>query len=357
MSNGIKKITEVNKKQIQAKIDRVKLLELLNCDGIKDLGNQIRATCPIHRGSNNNNFALFPDNNWTCFSRHCCDGKRQDLFSLVMKSKNINFLDAAKFLSYISGVNLDLSEENKQMLDEHENDSWGRFVKGRRLYIKNGDDVEIDPDIIGYFIQNRSKHMSNRGFNNSTLNDFEVGFCKSWKQFEGEDRITFPVLFNNKYVGLQGRCVVGKGKKRDYPNDSWPRDHKYDNMRDFIKTKYLYNFDRAIKYASYLGFMIITEGITDTMILHQIGFRNAVSTFGSTILEDQIKHLCKGLWDIYVYFDDDKAGNRGIEKFASEASSLFDIYRIVPPVGYDALSLSPNENYELIMKAKRYVGP
>jgi DNA primase len=349
-------INEETKQLIQKKIDRLKLLEILGSIGVKEVNNgQIRGTCPIHKGDNTTSFSLFPDNNWSCFSHKCCDCRRQDLFSLVMKAKGVNFKEAAQFLSMLSGVQLSFTDAaNPTLIHAHANDSWARYAHGKALYRKDGDSVEIDSETIRRFIQKRTNFMIDRGFNDDTLNDFEIGHCFQWKGLE-EERVTFPVFWKDRYVGLQGRCIFGSGKSKDNSSDSWPRDKKYDNMADFIKTRYLYNYYRAVKYASLTGRIIITEGITDTMMLHQIGFRDVVSVFGSAISEDQIKYLCHGVWNVYVFFDNDKAGCEGFERFIAECKSLFNIFRITPPEGYDACNLDANHNYEIIFNAKKVI--
>lgn len=351
-------ITEETKRIIQKRIDRIKLLEILGSKGVKEVNNgQIRGSCPIHKGDNVTSFSLFPDNNWSCFSHKCCDNKRQDLFSLVTKTRGVNFKEAASFLAMLAGVPLDYADAaDPTLIHAHENDSWARHAYGKELYRKVGDSIEIEPATVRLFIQQRTDFLIQRGFTNDTLNDFEIGHCTNWKptpNYAGEERVTFPVLWEDRYVGLQGRCIVGSGKQKDYPSNYWPRDKKYDNMADFIKTRFLYNYHRAVKYAALTGRIIITEGITDTMMLHQIGFRDVVCVFGSTISTEQIKYLCHGIWDIYVFFDTDDAGNKGFNKFLEEAGSLFNIFRIIPPQGHDACNLDPTYNCQIILDAKK----
>lgn len=355
-------ISDDQKRLIQSSINREQLLDILGSKHIKFTNNQIRCTCPIHGGDNPTAFALFPDNNWACFTKHCNENQRQDLFSLVMKVKRISFMEAAKFLAYIGGVNISFSDaSDPELMASVQNDSWARHTQGKNLYQKDPNKIQIEDYIVRRFIQQRNNYMIERGFTNDTLNVFEIGYCKDWigfvapeisDRFPVEDRITFPICWDGRYVGIQGRCTRGKGKERDYPNDHWPRDKKYDNIRDFVKSNFIYNYERAIRYANMTRKIIICEGITDVMMLYQYGIRNAVCVFGSSVDADQIKLLCKGLWDIYIFFDNDEAGIKGTEVFFENGKDLFNIYRVLPPEGKDPASLQPEVVYDLICRAQ-----
>lgn len=356
-------ISDQEKTLIQDSVNREQLLEILGVSGLKYKNEQIRCTCPIHRGDNTTSFALFPDNNWVCFSHGCNNSERQDLFSLVMKSRNISFIEAAKFLANLSGIAISFSDPNdKNLIDSARNNAWARHTAAKNLYTKESD-LCVDPEIIYSFIQKRHRYLFDRGFNNQTQNDFEIGYCYDWIEFAlpsligkvaKEPRITFPISFNGRYVGVQARCITGDGKEGK-SNNPWPRDKKYDNITGFIKTNFLYNYERAIRYANMTRSIIICEGITDVMKLHQIGIRNVVSTFGASVAVEQVKLLCKGIWEIYIFFDNDEAGNKNFKLFVDEYKSLFNIFKITPPVGKDAATLEPLEIYNLISSAERFV--
>ncbi len=74
--------------------------------------------------------------------------------------------------------------------------------------------------------------------------------------------------------------------------------------------------------------------------------------FGSSVDVEQIKLLCGGLWNIYIFFDNDDAGNTGSVNFFKNAQNLFNIYRVLPPEGKDPASLEANITYDLIFNAK-----
>ena len=342
---------------IQERVDRENLLEALGASNITTVsGNTYRSTCPIHGGDNPTAFALFPDNNWTCFTRHCEQGKRQDLFSLVQFSRKVKFIDAATYLAGMGGVQLDFIDgSNQEVKDTGANTSWASTTLGKGQYKKTGVDLEIDPRIVRKFIKQRSNHMIQRGFTNDTLNEFEVGHCYGWKaelKVKNEERITFPIRHKGKYVGIQGRAISGKGKQKSFPDDFWPRDKKYDNYADFIKTRFLYHFDDVIRYAQIIGEIHLCEGITDVMMLWQCGVRAATCSFGSSLSDEQVHLLCQGIFDVYIWYDEDEAGIRGLKNIVRECHSLFNIYRPQLQEEQDPASLSMSEIFRLRATAK-----
>lgn len=346
-------ITPETKSLINSRIDRVRLLSYLKAENIRTFSNgQIRCTCPIHKGDNESSFVLFPDTNWVCNSRHCDENMKQDLISLVRRVLGCNFYESIKLLSDMAGVPIDFDEESSRYnKDAVENFNWANFVKKNDY--KREVNLEVDAAMVRRMMLDRTDYMQKRGFEEWALNDFEVGHAIDWKGYEGEERVTFPIKFEGRYVGLQGRAVTGKGNSKKFPDDPWPRDKKYDNLKDFIKTNYLYNFDRAMKIAYITGRIIVCEGVTDVIWLHQHGLGNAVCTLGSSISKEHIKLLCRGNVKVVLMFDADKAGGEGMELFWRTGRHFFDIEHARLPDGKDPAECSMLEIYSAYSQLTR----
>ena len=53
----------------------------------------------------------------------------------------------------------------------------------------------------------------------------------------------------------------------------------------------LFGLDRARAAAARIGSVILVEGYTDVLALHQAGLRNAVGIMGTALTEEQISEL------------------------------------------------------------------
>lgn len=312
-------------------VDRVRLLEYLGCQNIKVTGKEIRSTCPIHGGDGINNFILYNDTNWQCKSSGCHSNEKQDIFSLVMKSKGLKFKESLLLVASHASVNIDLEDSTYTATEEVISaTNWANNVN-KKAY-KREKPKEITHSLIKNFMFNRNDYMIKRNFPEWVLNDFEVGFTSDWKllsklDIKPESRVTFPTIYNNKHISIQGRCVSGIGDKRKFPNNHWPRNIKYDIFSKFPKEHYLYNYDNATKYVDILGYVILVEGVTDVMRLHQYGIRNVVCGWGDSLSKPQKNLLIKmGVLEVVIMYDNDIAGKKAIETVIKSLQYMFDIY-------------------------------
>ncbi len=352
---------------IYTRLDRVKLLEFLGCTSIKVSGREIRSTCPIHGGDGINNFILYNDTNWQCKSSGCHSNEKQDVFSLVMKSKNYKFMESLKLVAGFASVNVDLDDDSFNATEEViKATSWSNSVNKKEY--GTSEIKEVDKSLVRKFMLNRNSYLSKRKFPEWVLNDFEVGFTSDWKllsrlNLDAEERVTFPTSFKNKYISIQGRCIKGRGDKYKFPNDPWPRDIKYDTFSNFPKDKYLYNFDRALEYASFIGNLILVEGVTDVMRCHQYGIRNVVSGWGDSLSKNQRKLLLEsGVTEVIIMYDNDEPAKKATETVIECLENLFDIYVAIVPKKEDENKNDPEncsslEIYHALSKKRRRLHP
>ena len=84
------------------------------------------------------------------------------------------------------------------------------------------------------------------------------------------------------------RAGAGFGARRLREDDQGP---KYLNSNDgvvFHKGKNLYASDIARSHAARAGAVILAEGYTDVIALHQAGLRNSVGLMGTALTPDQV---------------------------------------------------------------------
>ena len=95
--------------------------------------------------------------------------------------------------------------------------------------------------------------------------------------------------------------------------------------------------------------MILVEGYTDVLALHQAGFRNAVGIMGTSLTEEQVRELERVVGVLELCLDADRAGQEAMMRAARlAAGSKLDL-RVVPlPEGTDPGELIAREGAEAL---------
>lgn len=94
---------------------------------------------------------------------------------------------------------------------------------------------------------------------------------------------------------------------------------KYLNTSDgelYHKRSQLFGIDLARKAAARAGRMILVEGYTDVLALHQAGMRNAVGIMGTALTEEQIGELERVVRVLDLCLDADSAGQEAMLRAA-----------------------------------------
>ncbi len=126
-------------------------------------------------------------------------------------------------------------------------------------------------------------------------------------------RVIFPIS------DARGRVIAFGGRTL---GDGQP---KYINSRDselFHKRRALYGLALAREAARKTGEVIVAEGYTDVIALHQAGFAGAVAPLGTALTENQIELLWKLTPEPILCFDGDTAGQRAAARVAERALPL-----------------------------------
>jgi DNA primase len=143
------------------------------------------------------------------------------------------------------------------------------------------------------------------------------------------NRVIFPLIaVSGKVVGFAGRIM---GKVENAP--------KYVNSPDtelYKKSDFLFALYQAKNSIKKLDKVLLTEGYTDVITLHQSGIENAVASSGTALTPGQIKLIKRFTNNVTVIYDGDAAGIkaslRGIDLLLAEDINV----RVVPlPEGDD----------------------
>lgn len=250
---------------------------------ISEGANELACLCPFH--NNTGSPAMYINKNtglWHCFNPAC--GRKGSLRDFGWNGGAVKVERSTEDI-----LDILLPEQAEQ---------------GRRLEEFYEDTRIENYDLVSQFIE--------RGFSVETLDYFEIGF------YEKKERIIIPVrdeMFN--LVGFIGRSIDNSVGLR----------YKY--SKNFPRAGTLFNLNNAKMYDE----VIVVEGSTDAMKVHQAGFKNVVATLGASVSEVQRTKLSRYFEKIICFGDADKAGvamNCGIIEGCREA----DLYTVEYPEGF-----------------------
>jgi DNA primase len=208
------------------------------------------------------------------------------------------------------------------------------------------------------------EYLQERGLEDSVLREFRVGYAPSaWDRvqlasrqggYSNHDiydvglaqrsrqngmlydrfrsRIMFPL------ADMRGR-VLGFGA-RAMGEEQRP---KYLNTADndvYHKGLHLYGANLARAHAARAGEVILCEGYTDTIALHQAGMRNAVGLMGTALTGEQVGELARMAQTVLLALDADSAGQEAMLRASTLAERRKLELRVVPlPEGTDPAEL------------------
>lgn len=149
---------------------------------------------------------------------------------------------------------------------------------------------------------------------------------RPYDRFRG--RIMFPL------TDMRGR-VLGFGARAMRPEQK----PKYLNTSDneiYHKGRHLYGADLARVHATKAGEVILCEGYTDVIALHQAGFSNVVGLMGTALTDQQVGELSRLAQTVLLALDADSAGQEAMLKAYKLASQRKLELRVVElPEGAD----------------------
>ena len=319
-----------------------------NYVGLKKSGKSYSGLCPFHK-EKTPSFSVDPGKQlYHCFG--CGEGG--DIISFIEKIENMDFIEAIEFIANKIGYKLkyNMTGVSKES---------GRVRN--RLYEIN----ELAKKYFQFILHNSKSgkvpldYLKKRGFTGKTIKEFEVGYSMDlWNNFTGfiskrgykdkeiigsglaiestkkpgamydrfRGRIMFPIEdIVGKPIGFGGRIISEKsGTAR--------QNAKYINTpetRVYSKSKNIYRIHQAKNNIVKNDEVLIVEGYTDVMALHQSGIWNAVASLGTALTSDQIKILGRFTKNIILVFDSDQAGInaslKGIERL-KEYNERLDLY-------------------------------
>ncbi|MGH2726472.1 MAG: DNA primase [Actinomycetota bacterium] len=314
---------------------------------------RFKALCPFHQ-EKTPSFSLEAGRGlYYCFG---CN-KGGDVISLVMELENLTFVEAVERLAAKVGVRL-----SYEQLSPKERQAVGRK---QRLIAAHREAVAFYHDQLMNAADAKParEYLSkSRGLSKDTVEAFALGWASSkWdelsrhlarKRFGEEELIEAGLALRSERGGLidrfRGRVMFPTYDVAGEPvafggrvlDDSTP---KYLNTADtpiFHKGRMLYGLNWAKKTIASAGRVVVVEGYTDVIALHQAGVREVVASNGTALTADHFSLIGRFAPRTVLAFDSDRAGNAAAERaFEAALGSGLDVRVLILPAGKDPADL------------------
>ena len=310
---------------------------------LKKKGVNYQACCPFHQ-EKTPSFVVSPSKGfYKCFG---C-GKGGNAISFVMEQESVSYPEALRMVAKRYGIQIEEREQTKEDVERQNN--------RESMFAVNSWAADYFARYLAGSVEGRSVGMSylaqKRGFTDATVRKFGLGFCPAGgddmtvaalqagykEEFllstglslkrEGDgrlrdrfrDRVIFPVHnISGRVVAFGGRTLRTDKQVAKYQNS--PESEIYSKRRE------LYGLYFAKKAIQQLDSVIMVEGYTDVISMHQAGVENVVSSSGTSLTQEQVQLLRRFTRNITVIYDGDAAGQkaslRGIDIILQEGMNV-----------------------------------
>lgn len=328
--------------------------------------------CPFHE-ERTPSFGIDPGQKvYYCFG---C-GASGDLFTFVQETEGLDFKGALEMLAERSGVELEREQEDPREAE----------IRQRRERL-----LALLARTAGFYervlwdsgeAQSAREYLLGRGLSEQALKSFSVGYSPSaWEKVllasrragfserelietglaqrsrDGDrgpydrfrSRIMFPLAdMRGKVLGFGARELAGA-------SESERRGPKYLNTSDneiYHKGRHLYGAHLARAAAAKAGSVVLCEGYTDVIAMHQAGITASVGLMGTALTEAQVAELARMAQVVVLALDADAAGQEAMLKAARlMAARKLELRVVQMPGGMDPAELIQREGAETMRAA------
>jgi DNA primase len=338
--------------------DAIDFVELVNARTELRKSGQRRYSglCPFH-DERTPSFGIDPvEKLYHCFG--CGEGG--DVFKFVMETEGLDFGSALESLAERAGVELEAEEEDPRAAKRR--DREGRLLalleRTAAYYVRVLWESAEAADAREYLL--------GRGLTEGALRQFRVGYSPSaWDTILNGSR---RAGYANEEVFAAGLAIRGRegriydvfrgkvmfpladrrGRVRGFGARAM-RDGqgpKYVNTREsevFSKGRQLFGIDVARAAAAKAGSVVLAEGYTDVIALHQAGFGNAVGVMGTALTEPQANEVSNLASLVLLCLDADAAGQQAAVRAASVLPGRLELRVVGLPPGSDPADIVGEE--------------
>jgi len=266
---------------------------------------------------------------------HCfATSEHGNVFDFVMKTQNLRFGEAVKYLSNLAGMQPYMFSKQ----DEEREKKWKEYSSIFHRYV----DFYHDELLKNESFSNVRDYLKDRSLTKNEVKKFKIGYIEKNPNFfeklkedfsiesimetglfyldekkqtyveRFRGRLIFPINnISGQPIALGGRVI----EKSDYLA-------KYINSPEtyfFKKGSNLYNLDLARKLSNKLNNIYLVEGYMDVIGLSKNGIENAVANLGTSLTDKQILTLNQFFDDIIICFDGDESGYKAALRAAENS--------------------------------------
>jgi len=334
-------------------IDRVReavdIVEVIGAHlPLKRSGKSYKALCPFH-SEKTPSFHVFPESQiFKCFG---C-GKGGNVFHFLMGHEKMEFPEAVKFLADRAGVSIRETGGGPQDASSRERQGILDALRAAASHFRSNLKSEAGAEARAY--------LEKREVTAQTADRFLLGYALAgWdgclKALAGDvresyleeggllvtsrsggkydrfrNRLVFPICdARGRVVGFGGRVLPGA-------DEGAPKYVNTPETSIYRKSRLLYGLHLAREEDLRGEGVVMVEGYTDVILLHQAGIRNAVATCGTALTPEHVSLLKRYTDRLSLVFDGDEAGvaamERGLDVLVAED---MDISVVILPAGED----------------------
>jgi DNA primase len=321
------------KDSIERVRDAVDMAELVGTKtDLRRVGSRWTGLCPFH-DERTPSLSVDPERGlYHCFG---C-GVGGDAIRFVQETEALDFPEAVEALADRYGVRLEREEddpaaEQRRRRRERLHALLERAAGYYAAYLWESREAE-----------RAREYLADRGFSESVTREFRVGYAPSaWDRmivgaqrsgFSPEElvaaglaqrgrggaiydrfraRIMFPLAnARGRVLGFGARAMAeGRGPK--YLNTS--------ENELYHKGRQLFGIDLARREAAKSGRIVVVEGYTDVLALHQAGIRESVAIMGTALTQEQLAELARSARRVVLALDADRSGQEAMLRAARAA--------------------------------------
>ncbi len=266
---------------------------------------------------------------------HCfATSEHGNIFDFVMKTQNLKFGEAVKYLAQLAGMQPYLFSkkdeerekkwnEYKSIFNEYVDFYHNELIKNEqysnaREYIKNRSlsKEDVKKFKMGYVEKNPNifEQLKNK-YSEQTLVETGLFYLDEKKKIYVErfrGRLIFPINnITGQPIALGGRIIENLDYLAKYINSP--------ETLFFKKGSNLYNLDLARKLSNKVDHIYLVEGYMDVVGLSKNGIDNAVANLGTSLTDKQISILNQFFDDIIICFDGDESGYKAALRAAENS--------------------------------------
>jgi DNA primase len=357
----VSRYTDDSIERVREAVDMVALVGAKT--DLRRVGSRWVGLCPFHDERTPSFSVNGEEKLYYCFG---CEAKG-DAITFVRDTEALDFPEAVEFLAERHGVELkrereDPRAEERRRRRERLLSALERTTRFYSTYLWDSDEAAA-----------AREYLAERGLGEEVLREFRVGYAPSaWDRvlvgaqrdgfgpdelvaaglaqrgrsgglhdrFRG--RIMFPLAdWRGKVLGYGARALRD-GQQPKYLNTSENEIYK--------KGQQLFGIDKARPQAGKLGRVVVVEGYTDVLALHQAGVRESVAIMGTALTQPQITALGQAVGKdgtALLALDADRSGQEAMLRAARGARDQeMELQVVEMPEGTDPAELVAERGIE-----------